>query len=258
MNGAGVDDTSRPERPSPRRKRRPDHAALSLSAGRILIAEDEPLIASFLEKGLRASGYTTTVTENGQTALELADSEDFDLMILDVGLPGLDGFSVVRELRSRARSLPVIILTARNGIEDTVAGLEGGADDYIVKPFHFDELLARIRARLRETVSPEPAILTVGNASLDLRTRELAVGKRTVELTARECALAEVFFRHPGEVLDRDQLIAHVWGEGFDPGSNVVEVYVRYLRQKLGPEFITTVRSVGYKLEPTSEPARRR
>lgn len=258
MNGAGMDDPARPERPPSRRRRRPAHAALSLSAGRILIAEDEPLIASFLEKGLRASGYTTTVTENGFAALDLADSDDFDLMILDVGLPGLDGFGVVRELRSRARRLPVIILTARNGIEDTVAGLEGGADDYIVKPFHFDELLARIRARLRETVAPEPAILTVGNASLDLRTRQLVVGKTTVELTARECSLAEVFFRHPGEVLDRDQLINHVWGEGFDPGSNVVEVYVRYLRQKLGPEFITTVRSVGYKLEPTGDPARTR
>jgi two-component system copper resistance phosphate regulon response regulator CusR len=217
---------------------------------RILIAEDEPRIASFLEKGLRANGFTTTVTEDGREALHLADSEDFDLLILDVGLPGRDGFSVLRELRARGRRLPVVILTARDSVEDTVAGLEGGADDYVPKPFRFEELLARVRARLRYDHSPEPTVLRVGEASLDLRTRRLSVGHRTVELTAREFGLADMFFRHPGQVLSREQLLSHVWGYDYDPGSNVVEVYIRYLRQKLGEPWITTVRGMGYRLEP--------
>jgi DNA-binding response OmpR family regulator len=218
---------------------------------RILIAEDEPRIASFLEKGLRANGFTTTVTEDGRDALDLADSDDFDLLILDVGLPGRDGFSVLRDLRSRGRRLPVIILTARDSVEDTVAGLEGGADDYVPKPFRFEELLARVRARLREGPATETTVLRVGEAALDLRTRRLTVGSRTVELTAREFALADVFFRHPGQVLSREQLLSHVWGYDYDPGSNVVEVYVRYLRQKLGESWITTVRGMGYRLEPS-------
>jgi two-component system, OmpR family, copper resistance phosphate regulon response regulator CusR len=221
---------------------------------RILIAEDEPRIASFLEKGLRANGFTTTVTEDGRDALDLADSEDFDLLILDVGLPGRDGFSVLRELRARGRRLPVVILTARDSVEDTVAGLEGGADDYVPKPFRFEELLARVRARLREGPATETTVLRVGEAALDLRTRRLTVGSRTVELTAREFALADVFFRHPGQVLSREQLLSHVWGYDYDPGSNVVEVYVRYLRQKLGESWITTIRGMGYRLEPSGGP----
>jgi DNA-binding response OmpR family regulator len=222
---------------------------------RILIAEDEPRIASFLEKGLRANGFTTTVTEDGRDALDLADSDDFDLLILDVGLPGRDGFSILRELRARGRRLPVIILTARDSVEDTVAGLEGGADDYVPKPFRFEELLARVRARLREGPATETTVLRVGDAALDLRTRRLTVASRTVELTAREFALADVFFRHPGQVLSREQLLSHVWGYDYDPGSNVVEVYVRYLRQKLGESWITTVRGMGYRLEPSGGPA---
>jgi two-component system copper resistance phosphate regulon response regulator CusR len=222
---------------------------------RILIAEDEARIASFLEKGLRANGFMTTVTDGGRDALDLADSDDFDLLILDVGLPGRDGFSVLRELRSRGRRLPVVILTARDSVEDTVAGLEGGADDYVPKPFRFEELLARVRARLREGPSTETTVLRVGEAALDLRTRRLTVGSRTAELTAREFALADVFFRHPGQVLSREQLLSHVWGYDYDPGSNVVEVYVRYLRQKLGESWITTVRGMGYRLEPLSGPA---
>jgi DNA-binding response OmpR family regulator len=216
---------------------------------RILIAEDESRIASFLEKGLRSNGFTTTVTEDGRDALDMADSDDFDLLILDVGLPGRDGFSVLRELRARGRTLPIIILTARDSVEDTVAGLEGGADDYVAKPFRFEELLARIRARLREDRAPEATVLRVGEAALDLRTRRLSVGKRVEELTAREFAMAEMFFRHPGQVLSREQLLSHVWGYDYDPGSNVVEVYVRYLRQKIGESWITTVRGMGYRLE---------
>ena len=220
---------------------------------RILIAEDEERIASFLEKGLRANGFTTTVAADGRDALDLADSDEFDLLILDVGLPGKDGFTVLRELRSRGRHLPVVILTARDSVEDTVAGLEGGADDYVAKPFRFEELLARVRARLREDRMPEPTVLRVGDAALDLRTRRLTVGARTEELTAREFALADVFFRHPGQVLSREQLLSHVWGYDYDPGSNVVEVYVRYLRQKLGEEWITTVRGMGYRLEAAGD-----
>jgi DNA-binding response OmpR family regulator len=219
---------------------------------RILIAEDEPRIAAFLEKGLRANGFTTTVTDDGRDALDLADSDDFDLLILDIGLPGEDGFTVLRELRRRGRRLPVVILTARQSVEDTVAGLEGGADDYVPKPFRFEELLARVRARLRDDGVAEPTVLVVGSAALDLRTRRLTVDTRTVELTAREFAMAEMFFRHPGQVLSREQLLSHVWGYDFDPGSNVVEVYVRYLRQKLGDSWIMTVRGMGYRLEASS------
>lgn len=219
---------------------------------RILIAEDEPRIASFLEKGLRANGFTTMVTHDGRDALDLADSDDFDLLILDVGLPGRDGFSVLRELRARGRQLPVVILTARGGVEDTVAGLEGGADDYVAKPFRFEELLARIHARMRPDRAPELGELRVGDATLDLRSRQLSVGTRTAELTAREFALAEAFFSHPGQVLSREQLLSRVWGYDYDPGSNVVEVYVRYLRQKLGDDRITTIRGMGYRLEPAT------
>jgi DNA-binding response OmpR family regulator len=220
---------------------------------RILIAEDEGRIASFLEKGLRANGFTTTVTDDGRDALALADSDDFDLLILDVGLPGRDGFSVLRELRDRGRSLPIIILTARDSVEDTVAGLEGGADDYVPKPFRFEELLARVRARLREDHAAEPTVLRVGSAALDLRTRRLTLGARTLELTAREFAMAEMFFRHPGQVLSREQLLSNVWGYDYDPGSNVVEVYIRYLRQKLGEPWITTIRGMGYRLEQVAD-----
>ncbi len=145
-----------------------------------------------------------------------------------------------------------MILTARDSVEDTVAGLEGGADDYVPKPFRFEELLARVRARLREDSVPEQTVLRVGEASLDLRTRRLTVGDRTVELTAREFAMADMFFRHPGQVLSREQLLSHVWGYDYDPGSNVVEVYIRYLRQKLGEPWITTVRGMGYRLEPAA------
>ena len=215
---------------------------------RLLVAEDEPRIAAFLEKGLKANGFAVTVVDDGDDALHLADSDDFDLLILDVGLPGRDGFAVLRELRARGRRLPVIILTARDSVEDTVAGLEGGADDYVPKPFRFDELLARVRVRLRTDRTPELTVLTVGAASLDLRTRRLSVEGRTVELTAREFALAEMFFRHPGQVLSREQLLSNVWGYDYDPGSNVVEVYVRYLRQKLGEGRIETVRGMGYRL----------
>jgi two-component system, OmpR family, copper resistance phosphate regulon response regulator CusR len=205
---------------------------------RILIAEDEPRIASFLEKGLRANGFAPAVAADGREALSLARSGDFDLLILDIGLPEVDGFRVLEELRASDRRLPVLILTARDSVADTVAGLEAGADDYVTKPFVFEELLARVRVRLRGEHAPEETIIRAGDIALDLRTRRVRVGDRSVDLTAREFTLAEVFLRHPDQVLSREQLLSHVWGYDFDPASNVVDVYVRYLRRKLGAKRI--------------------
>jgi DNA-binding response OmpR family regulator len=216
---------------------------------RILIAEDDRRISAFIEKGLRANGFTTTVVADGQGAYDLATTGEFDLLVLDIGLPVIDGFEVLTRLRRRQERLPVVILTARDSVSDTVAGLEGGADDYLAKPFRFEELVARIRARLRDDSSVEdPTVLRRGDLSLDLRTRRAEVGGRSVDLSAREFALAEVFLRHPGHVLSREQLLSRVWGYDFDPGSNVVDVYVRYLRRKLGSDLIETVRGMGYRL----------
>jgi DNA-binding response OmpR family regulator len=215
---------------------------------RILIAEDEDRIVSFLEKGLRSSGYTTVAVQTGPDAVALARDDSFDLMILDLGLPGLDGHGVLAKIRARGETLPVIILSARDGVEDTVAGLERGADDYMTKPFRFEELLARIRLRLRDESTAETTVLAGGGITLDLRSRRASVGERVVELTAREFALLETFLRHPGQVLSREQLLSHVWGYDFDPGSNVVDVYVRYLRKKLGEDSVETVRGMGYRV----------
>ncbi len=215
----------------------------------ILIVEDEERIASFVEKGLRANGFTTSVALDGGRALALQRTSEFDLVILDLGLPGMDGLEVLSELRRRDARLPVIILTARDEAPDVVAGLDRGADDYVTKPFRFDELLARVRARLRTDREVETTVLRAGDSALDLRTRRVSVGDRSVELTAREFALAETFFRHPDQVLSREQLLSHVWGYDYDPGSNVVDVYVGYLRKKLGGDRIATVRGMGYRLE---------
>ena len=215
---------------------------------RILIAEDEPRLASFLEKGLRANGFATTVAEDGAKASLLARDDEFDLLVLDLGLPGKDGTEVLRELRSSGQRMPVIILTARDDVSDKVAGLERGADDYVTKPFRFEELLARVRARLRDERTVERTVLRAGEVVLDLRTRRAATGGRTVDLTAREFTMLEVLIRHADQVLSREQLLSHVWGYDYDPGSNVVDVYVGYLRKKLGPDAIETVRGMGYRL----------
>jgi DNA-binding response OmpR family regulator len=219
---------------------------------RILIAEDEPRIAAFLEKGLKANGFTTTVVEDGNDAISCVQTEDFDIVILDLGLPGKDGWAVLEELRGQGEQLPVIVLTARDEVKDTVAALEGGANDYITKPFRFEELLARVRVQLRSSRSSkgqDEMLLKVGDIVLDLRTRQVQVGDRTIELSAKEFTLLETFLRHPGQVMSREQLLSHVWGYDYDPGSNIVDVYVGYLRKKLGGNSIETVRGMGYRLQ---------
>ena len=190
----------------------------------------------------------------GSEGLALALSGSFDLVILDIGLPDRDGFSVLRELRSHDQELPVVILTARDDVADTVTGFEEGANDYVTKPFKFDELLARIRARLREGGrATDVTVLEVADLALDLHTRRAKVGEEWVDLTAREFALAEYFFRRPGQVLSREQILSNVWGYDFDPLSNVVDVYIGYLRKKLGPDTIASVRGMGFRLEKSPE-----
>ena len=179
---------------------------------RILIAEDEPRIASFIEKGLRSHGFVTSTAETGPLAAALCRDSDFDLMLLDLGLPGFGGREVLRQIRARGERLPVVVLTARSSVEAPSRSLDGGADDYLTKPFRFEELLARIRVRLRADAAVDSALLCVGEVVLDLRSRRITVDGRTSELTAREFALAETFMRHPGQVLAREQLLSHVWG----------------------------------------------
>jgi two-component system, OmpR family, response regulator len=216
---------------------------------RILIAEDEQRIASFIERGLKASGYATQVVGDGETALALARSGGFDLLILDLGLPRQDGLNVLHALRDEGTAIPVVILTARSSVKEVVTGFEGGADDYVTKPFSFEELLVRVRARLRPERQAEPTVLRAGDAELDLRTRRASIEGKPVALSAREFALAQAFFEHPGQVLSREQLLSRVWGYDFDPGSNVVDVYVGYLRKKLGKDRIANVRGMGYMLD---------
>ncbi|MGO2557431.1 response regulator transcription factor [Brachybacterium sp.] len=223
---------------------------------RILIAEDEARIARFMERGLTASGFATTVVEDGISALDLASSGDFDLLILDVGLPRMDGFQVLNALRGMDVQIPILMVTARTGVEDTVQGLEGGANDYIAKPFRFEELLARVKLRAREATagagSVSADVLELGDLALDLRTRIAtcsADGRpRSVELSSREFTMARVFLENPHQVLTRDLLLSKVWGYDYDGASNVVDVYVGYLRTKLGAPRLVTVRGAGYKL----------
>jgi DNA-binding response OmpR family regulator len=215
----------------------------------ILIVEDEARISSFVEKGLQAGGYSCTVSADGGEALALAQSGQFDLILLDIGLPTLDGYEVLRRLRVDDRTTPVIMLTARNSVEDTVVSLDSGANDYLAKPFKFDELLARIRIRMRDSPPPVSSQLRHGDIVLDTRTRRVTSGNNSVDLSPREFALIEELLKNPGHVLSRGQLLSRVWGYDFDPGSNIVDVYIRYLRNKFGAESIETVRGAGYRLK---------
>jgi two-component system response regulator QseB len=220
----------------------------------ILIAEDEVRVAAFVDKGLRANGFMTAIATTGPDAITMALDDDFDLIILDLGLPTKDGLTVLEELRGQGCQVPIVILTARDDLSDKVTGFELGADDYVTKPFRFEELLARIRARLR----PQPSIangnggqdwlLSHRNVVLDLRTRLVRVGEDRIELSAREFTLIETFMRHVGQVMSREQLLDRVWGYDYAPGSNVVDVYVGYLRKKLGSDLIETVRGMGYRM----------
>lgn len=213
----------------------------------VLIVEDDPRIASFLERGLRSSGYLTSVAGDIETGLELGLGDDVDIVVLDMGLPDGDGLVLLQKLRSSGRTVPVLVLTGKSE-RDVVTCLEGGADDYMRKPFSFDELLSRIRTRLRPGGTQESFQLVAGAVRLDLRTRRATVHGRSVELAGREFALLETFMRHPDQVLSREQLLSHVWGYSFDPGTNLVNVYVNTLRKKLGGGVLETVRGVGYRL----------
>lgn len=216
---------------------------------RILIAEDDQVLADGLLRTLRKVGYAVDAVGSGSEADAALADHEFDLVILDLGLPKLHGLEVLRKMRARGTTTPVLILTAADSVEQRVKGLDLGADDYMAKPFRFEELLARVRLRLRAPQGAgEVTSLTHGVLQLDLRTRRMRVGDHEVELSAREFALAETFLRHPGHVLTREQLLSEVWGYDFDPGSNVVDVYVRYLRAKFGAEHIETVRGMGYRL----------
>jgi DNA-binding response OmpR family regulator len=214
---------------------------------RILIVEDEERIASFLIRGLRAQGYSIDHVSTGADALARSRDPELDLMILDLGLPDIDGTQVLRSLRGSGSALPIIVLTARGEVSDRVEGLDLGADDYLTKPFAFDELLARIRARRRDHDGGATTTMTAGDVVLDIPTRRVRVGEAVHDLTAREFALLQVLLRRPGQVLSREQLLSQVWELDWDPGSNVVDVYVGYLRKKVGDGRIETVRGVGYR-----------
>jgi DNA-binding response OmpR family regulator len=213
----------------------------------VLIVEDEDRIASFVERGLKAEGFSVQRAADGTTGYALACQEEIDLVILDLMLPELPGEKVLERLRASRPDVPVIVLTAKDAIEDRVRNLNAGADDYLTKPFSFAELLARVHARLRSRDQATSTVLQVGEVELDVRSRTARVDAREVSLTAREFALLETFLRHPGQVLSQVQLMDRVWGYDFEPGSNVVEVYVGYLRKKLRPDLIETVRGAGYR-----------
>ena len=213
---------------------------------KLLVVEDEERIASFLDKGLTAHGYAVEWASTGAEALRLGTGPDIALMILDLKLPDLDGLEVLANLREQGVTVPVLILSARTQVADRVRGLELGADDYLMKPFAFEELLARIRARLRSR--PAAGAPPAGDIYLDVLTREVTIAGRTVSLSEREFSLLRAFVGHPRQVLSRRELLAMAWGMNFDPRTNLVNVYVGYLRRKIGEPVIETVRGAGYRL----------
>ncbi|WP_017593011.1 response regulator transcription factor [Nocardiopsis potens] len=214
----------------------------------ILVVEDEQGIVSFVRRGLESAGHQVLVASDGIDGLTMALASDVELVVLDLGLPGLPGEELLRRLRRRRPSVPVIVLTAKDAVSDRVANLDAGADDYMVKPFSVNELLARVRARLRGGGQERGDVLAAGGVTLDLGARAASVDGSTVTLSAREFALLKVLVQHPGQVLSQPQLLDLVWGYDFEGSSNVVEVYVSQLRRKLGPGRIETVRGVGYRL----------
>jgi two-component system OmpR family response regulator len=223
----------------------------------ILVVEDEKKVASFIQRGLEAEHYTVGVAHDGEAGLAAIRDGDYDLLILDVMLPRRDGLAVLREVRKRHLHVPVLLLTARDAVADKVAGLDSGADDYLTKPFAFEELLARVRALLRRgTPAPTP-VLELADLRLDPVTREVTRADRRIDLTAKEFALLEFFLRQPGRVLSRALIAQHVWGVDFDTFTNVIDVYVNYLRKKIDadfePKLLHTVRGAGYVLK---EPGR--
>jgi two-component system OmpR family response regulator len=216
---------------------------------RILLVDDDPKLARALAKGLRGHSYAVDVAPDADAALLRADVYAYDLVLLDVMLPGRDGFAACRALRERGVAAPVLMLTARDAVDDRIRGLDAGADDYLPKPFDFGELLARIRALLRRGPAGREPELRVGELVIDPATRAVALAGRAVELTAREFAVLEYLARHPGEVVSRSTLLEHVWDENFYGSTNVVDVYVGYVRRKLGAPLIATVRGVGFRLD---------
>jgi two-component system OmpR family response regulator len=219
---------------------------------RVLVVEDDRKLAALLGRGLREEGVATDVTSRGEDALWMAGSTEYEAVVLDLMLPGIDGFETCRRLRADGVATPVLFLTARDAVEDRIAGLDGGADDYLVKPFAFGELLARLRALARRGPVPRPAVLSVGELRLDPATRRVWRGSAEISLTAREFALLEAFMRRPGEALSRFDLLEAVWDGTYENRSNVIDVYVRYLREKVDRPFgaasIETVRGHGYRL----------
>ena len=234
-----------------------EKAASSPTGLRILVIEDEPTIIEFLRTGLGYEGYQVAIAPDGRTGFDLATSETFDLIILDLMLPDMDGFDICRKLRERGDETPIIMLTARQEIADRVRGLDLGADDYITKPFSFDELVARIRALLRrQGQHPEQAVLHVGDLTINTETREVSRAGEPITLTPIEFALLELFMRHPRRVFTRETLLNRVWGYDYAGDANVVDVHISHLREKIHdkpPRLIQTLYGVGYALHPEDE-----
>ena len=223
----------------------------------VLIVEDDPAIVRFLERGLAAHGHSTMTAADGEEGVRLASEDHVEMVLLDIMLPRLDGQQALQRIRLRRPSLPVLMLTARDEMRHKVDALDGGADDYLTKPFDLEELLARMRALTRRSDQPWASRMDFGDLNVDLRSRRVRRGDKQIELSSREFALLEYFMSHPGQVLSRQQILSSVWDYSFDPGSNVVDVYVRYLRSKLDrrgePSVIQTVRGAGYRFEPPAD-----